>query len=207
MKKCFIFTIALLVTVLVGCKANEQATSQEQEAMKYEIAKEAKEQIVNDNSVIGNEQTKEQAQLEDNEFISEDSRNNSAVIEGLQLNIPESYHKANHNNTIYVYDSKGNSLIISNQAEQIKVDEYSEKDSRKLITSGYKNALITHFEYINIDGRKTIKIQYSGSKDDKEYMNCRYYIENGENTILIDVQATNDKNYQKLKSMAETIVF
>lgn len=188
-----------------GCVKDDKQSSEIEKAKKEKILEEAKSRsaaIVNENvenknnEVSGNES-----------IINDGDSNRKAVTEGYQLSIPDSYTRVNHNDQIYVYDSKGNSLNVSNQALEMKVDEYSENNCHKLISSGYKNIELQKFEHITINKKKAMCIEYLGEKNDKKFRNCCYYIENGESTVLINVQAINKSNYSKLKSIAEEMKF
>lgn len=128
-------------------------------------------------------------------------------VSELQLVTPNKYTRVNHNDHIYVYDENGNSLNISIQPLKIKVDEYSKENYHQLISSAYKDVELQDLQYITIDKSKTLYIEYTGKKNDKDMINCRYYVENGEYTIFIDLQAMDESNCKLLKSTVNNIKF
>ncbi len=192
--------------IFSGCSKTDKQSSEEA-AIKEKIAKEAELQSPAIDGVNVEDQNKNDVSMENGGIASDSDENRKAVTESYQLSIPNSYVRVNHNDQIYVYDSKGNSLSVSNQSLGIKVDEYSENNCHKLISSGYKDAELKKFEHVTINKMKAMRIEYTGSKNDNKFMNCCYYIENGESTITIDIQAINKLNYSKLKSVAEEIKF
>ena len=208
MKKLIILILVMLTVVFVGCSKEEGKTSEEETAMKEKISEEVRLMrpgIDNNNVKV---EDKNDVGMGKQNIVSDGGENRKAVTESYQLSsIPESYTRVNHNDNIYVYDSNGNSINVSNQLLETKVDEYSEKDCHKLISSGYKNIELKKFEHITINKKKAVLIEYLGDKNDKMFMNCCYYIENGESTISINVQAIDKSNYSKLKSIAEEIKF
>ncbi len=190
-----------------GCSKNDEQSLKVESEIKEKLSEEAKMQ--NDNITNNPDKTTDKDNISREAEISVDDGegNRKAVTETYHLSIPDSFTRVDHNDHIYIYDSKGNSLNVSNQSTEIEVDEFSEGNYHKLISSSYKNVEFQKLEHITIDEMKAIYIEYTGSKKDKNYLNCRYYIENGENTILMDIQAIDESNYKKLKSIAEEIKF
>lgn len=190
-----------------GCSKNDEQSLKVESEIKEKLSEEAKMQ--NDNITNNPDKTTDKDNISREAEISVDDGegNRKAVTETYHLSIPDSFTRVDHNDHIYIYDSKGNSLNVSNQSTEIEVDEFSEGNYHKLISSSYENVEFQKLEHITIDKMKAIYIEYTGSKKDKNYLNCRYYIENGENTILMDIQAIDEANYKKLKSIAEEIKF
>lgn len=207
MKKFTILTLVILVITFVGCSKDDDESSKVKSSIKEELSEEAKARNDNISIEISNTEDKDSIGKESEVSVSESNGNHKAVTESYQLSIPRSYTRVDHNDNIYVYDSNGNSLIVSNQSSEMRVDEYSENNYQKLIASSYKDVEFQKFEYITVNKMKAVRIEYLGIKNDKKFMNCRYYVENGESTILIDVQAIDESNYSKLKSIAEDIKF
>lgn len=206
MKKCIVLMLLLVIMSFVGCSKQDKQSAEIEAAKKEKIAEEAgkwNDGIINESI----EAKKNDVGMENKNITSDSDGNRKAVTVSYQLSIPDSYVRVNHNDQIYVYDSKGNSLSVSNQSLEIKVDEYSENNCHKLISSGYNNVEFKKFEHVTINKMKAMRIEYTGSKNDKKFMNCCYYIENGESTITIEIQAINKSNYSKLKSVAEEIKF
>lgn len=206
-KKLIVLMLLLVMMSFAGCSKKDKQSSEIEAAKKEKIAEEAKmwnDGIVNESIEAKN---KNDVGMENKNIISNSDGNRKAVTVSYQLSIPDSYTRVNHNDHIYVYDSKGDSLSVSNQSLEIKVDEYSENNCHKLISSGYKNVELKKLEHVTINKMKAICIEYTGSKNDKKFMNCCYYIENGESIITIDIQAIDKSNYSKLKSVAEEIKF
>jgi len=206
MKRIVVLILLLVIMIFAGCSKTDKQSSEEA-AIKEKIAKEAELQSPAIDGVNVEDQNKNDVSMENGGIASDSDENRKAVTEGYQLSIPESYTRVNHNDQIYVYDSKGNSLCVSNQATEVKVDEYSEKDCYKLISSDYKDTELQKFEHVTVNKMQAVRVEYLGSKNDKKFMNCCYYIENGESTISINIQAIDKSNYSKLKSIAEKIKF
>lgn len=197
----------MLVVLFIGCSKEEDATLEIEKEMKDKISEEAKlhsSEMVDDNIGV---KDKSDVNIGKENIIGDSGENRKAVTESYQLSIPKSYTRVNHNDNIYVYDSNGNSLNVSNQLFETKVDEYSEQNCHKLISAGYKNIEMQNFGHVTVNEKKAVCIEYLGDRNDKTFMNCCYYIENGESTISISIQAIDKSNYSKLKSVAEEIKF
>ena len=193
--------------ISAGCSKKGQQSSEVELAKTKQISEEAEVQSNEIANKIRISEKEDTVSRENEDIRNNGDSNRKAPTGSYRLSIPSSYTRVDHNDHIYVYDSNGNSLSVSSQLTEMKVDEYSEKNYHKLISAGYKDIEFQKFDHITINNMKSMCIEYLGSKNDKEFMNCRYYVENGENTILIDVQAVDESNYSKLKSMAETMKF
>ena len=192
MKKRMIFALFALCIIINGC-SNRGSKELEEELYK-------KEQI----SQLVDEQREEMpGKIE----VAEENENAQGNISDYQLTTPKKYTRVNHNNHIYVYDQNGNSLNISILSSKIEVDEYSEKNYHKLISSMYKNVRLQDLQHITIDKLKTLYLEYTGKKNDKNFINCRYYVEKGEHTVFIDLQARDTANCKILKSTVENMKF
>lgn len=102
-----------------------------------------------------------------------------------------------------MHDGNGNNLNISIQSLNVKVYEYSEENYHQLIPSAYTDVKLQALRHIMIDELKTLYIEYTGKKNGKNMINCWYYIENGEYTIFIDLQAMDEIN---CKILTATVV-
>lgn len=213
MKKSIITMLFALCIIINGC-SNPDPQEEEKEILKeQQITEKVDEQIkemsgkieVSDESRTSKE--KDSAQSNNASIKNTPDENRKDNISEYQLTTPKKYTRVNHNDRIYVYDEKGNSLNISIQSLKIKVDEYSKENYHQLVSSTYKDVKLQDLQHTTIDELKTLYIEYTGKKNDKNFINCRYYVENGEYTILIDLQAADEANCKLLKSTVESIKF
>lgn len=202
-----------LIVIISGCTKPDSQTTEKELSKEEEISKKVDEQK---EKMSGKIEVSEESEI----LAEKDNiKNNDAAIKNTpdenkkdniseyQLTTPKTYTRVNHNDHIYVYDTKGNSLNVSIQSQSIKVDEYSKENYHQLISSSYKDVKLQDLQHTTLDGLKALYIEYTGKKNDKNYINCRYYVENGENTILIDLQAIDEANCKVLKSAVEEIKF
>lgn len=213
MKRCVILMLFTLIVIISGCTKPDSQTTEKGLSKEEEISKKMDEQKekmsgkieVSEESEISAE--KDNIKNNDAAIKNTPGENKKDNISDYQLITPKTYTRVNHNDHIYVYDSNGNSLNLSIQLQKIKVDEYSRDNYHQLISSAYKDVKLQDLQHITIDELKALYIEYTGKKNDRNFINCRYYVENGEYTILIDLQATDEANCKILKSTVESIKF
>ena len=213
MKKCIILVLLALCIIINGCSNRDPQEAEKELIKEQQITEKVDEQIkemsgkieVSDESKASKEN--DIAQSNNASIKNAPVENRKDNISEYQLTTPKKYTRVNHNDHIYVYDEKGNSLNISIQSLKIKVDEYSKENYHQLISSTYKDVKLQDLQHITIDELKALYIEYTGKNNDRNFINCRYYVENGEYTILIDLQATDEATCKILKSTVESIKF
>ena len=206
MKKCMILMIFALCIIINGCSNRGSKELEEELYKKEQISQLVDEQREEMPGKI--EVAEESENAQDKDIVKGNTDENvEGNISDYQLTTPKKYTRVNHNNHIYVYDQNGNSLNISILSSKIEVGEYSEKNYHKLISSMYKSVRLKDLQHITIDKFKTLYLEYTGKKNDKNFINCRYYVEKGEHTVLIDLQARDTANCKILKSTVENMKF
>ncbi len=213
MRKYIVLVLLALCVIINGCSKRDSQDAEKELSKEQKITEkvdEQKEELSGKTEVSDEtEDSKKQDIAESNNASIKGTpvENRKHNISEYQLTTPKKYTRVNHNDHIYVYDENGNSLNISIQSLKIKVDEYSKDNYHQLISSTYKDVKLQDLQHTTIDGLKTLYIEYTGKKNDKDFINCRYFVENGEYTILIDLQAIDEANYKLLKSTVESIKF
>lgn len=207
MKKCIILALFALCIMINGCSKENTKETEKELSKKEQISQLLEEQKEEMSGKIQISDEKNNAKGNNASIKNTSEENKKDNVSGYQLTTPKKYTRVNHNDHIYVYDEKGNSLNISIQPMEIKVDEYSKKNYHPLIASSYKDVKLQDLKHTTIDKLKALYIEYTGKKNDKNFVNCRYYVENGEYTILIDLQAVDKSNCKILKSTVESIKF
>ncbi len=213
MKKYIVLVLFALCVIIIGCSKPDSQDAGKESSREQKMTEKVDEQKEELSGKIGvSDETedlkkKDIAESNNASIKSTPVKNRKDNISEYQLTTPKKYTRVNHNDHIYVYDENGNSLNISIQSLKIKVDEYSKDNYHQLISSTYKDVKLQDLQHTTIDGLKTLYIEYTGKKNDKDFINCRYYVENGEYTILIDLQAADEANCKLLKSTVESIKF
>lgn len=213
MKKLLVLMLLALCVIINGCSKRDSKDTQKELSKEQKITEKIEEQKEELSGQIEVSDTKKDSTKKDIAESNNASIKSTPVeerkdnISEYQITTPNKYTRVNHNDHIYVYDENGNSLNVSLQSLKIKVDEYSKENYHQLISSTYKDVKLQDLQHTMIDGLKTLYIEYTGKKNDKDYVNCRYYVENGDYTIFIDLQATDESNCKLLKSTVESIKF
>ena len=213
MRKYIVLVLLTLCIIINGCSNRDPQEAEKELLKEQQITEKVDEQIkemsgkieVSDESKASKENNI--AQSNNASIKNTSDKNDKDNISDYQLSTPDTYARVNHNEHIYVYDTNGNSLNVSIQSQKIKVDEYSKENYHQLVSSTYRDVKLQDLQHTTIDGLKTLYIEYTGKKKDKDFINCRYYVENGEYTILIDLQAIDESNCKLLKSTVESIKF
>lgn len=213
MKRFVIVMLLVLCAIVIGCSKRYSKDTQKELSIEQKITEKAEEQKEELTGKIAVSAEAEDSKKKDIAESNVTSIENTPVeerktdVSEFQLVTPDNYTQVHHNEHIYVYDGKGNSLNISIQSLNVKVDEYSEENYHQLISSTYTDVELQDLRHITIDELKTLYIEYTGKKNGKDMINCRYYIENGEYTIFIDLQAMDEMNCRILTATVDEIKF
>lgn len=202
-----------LCVIVIGCSKPDPQEAEKELSKKEQVSQKVEEQKeeLSGKIVVPDEtedsKKKDIAEINNASIKNTSDKNEKDNISDYQLSTPDTYTRVNHNDHIYVFDTNGNSLNVSIRSQKIKVDEYSEENYHQLISSSYKDVKFQDLQHTTVDGLKSLYLEYSGKKNDKSFINCRYYVENGDYTILIDLQATDEAHCKVLKATVEGIKF
>ena len=186
MKKIIVSVCCLIICLCLSSCANKDTSSsnhkKQEELLIAESLKEEKSQI-NDSEI---------------KYYKTSSENNEDTPLIKDISVPSDYNKVIKNNKGYIYDSKGNQIIISVENPLKDFSKITKNDYSKIIVSNYQDIKLKTLEKCFMLEKNGFCIKFESKKNDIILENICYYLDYGEKVTKIFLQAKTEDDLNSL---------